>query len=69
MAGLKPSPYRCVNDLESSFTTGELEKDSVRRNFRRTATDGKEYNTQHYNLDTIISVGYRVNSIRATQFR
>jgi hypothetical protein len=34
-----------------------------------TAADGKSYNTQHYNLDAIISVGYRVNSIRATQFR
>lgn len=51
------------------FAEGELQKDSVCRKFRRTASDGKEYNTQFYNLDAIISVGYRVNSIRATQFR
>jgi len=55
--------------LQNAFTTGELEKDSVCRKFRRTAADGKEYNTQYYNLDAIIAVGYRVNSIRATQFR
>ena len=46
-----------------------MSKDSVCRKFRRTASDGKEYNTQYYNLDAIIAVGYRVNSIRATQFR
>ena len=55
--------------LQNAFNTGELMKDSVCRKFRRTATDGKEYNTQYYNLDAIISVGYRANSIRATQFR
>lgn len=55
--------------LQNAFTTGELVKESVCRKFRRTATDGKEYNTQYYNLDAVISVGYRVNSIRATQFR
>ncbi len=49
--------------------TGELDSDSVIRKFRITAADGKSYATQHYNLDTIISVGYRVNSVRATQFR
>lgn len=43
--------------------------DSVIRKFRITASDGKNYNTQFYNLDAIISVGYRVNSKRATQFR
>lgn len=55
--------------LTNIFNEGELQKDSVCRKYRRTAADGKEYNTQFYNLDAIISVGYRVNSIRATQFR
>ena len=55
--------------LSNIFNEGELQRDSVCRKFRRTASDGKEYNTQFYNLDAIISVGYRVNSIRATQFR
>ena len=52
--------------LLNAFSTGELVKDSVCRKFRRTASDGKPYDTQYYNLDAIISVGYRVNSIRAT---
>lgn len=51
------------------FKTKELEKNSVVRNFRSTAADGKAYNTQFYNLDAIISVGYRVNSKTATEFR
>ena len=55
--------------LLNAFKTGELVKDSVCRKFRRTAADGKPYDTQYYNLDAIISVGYRANSIRATQFR
>lgn len=55
--------------LQNAFNTGELLKESVCRKFRRTASDGKQYNTQYYNLDAIIAVGYRVNSIRATQFR
>ena len=55
--------------LQNAFSTGELIEDSVCRKFRRTAADGKEYNTKYYNLDAIIAVGYRVNSIRATQFR
>ena len=55
--------------LQNIFEEGELVKDSVCRKFRRTASDGKEYNTQFYNLDAIISVGYRANSTRATQFR
>ena len=55
--------------LNSIFVEGELEEDSVSRKFRLTASDGKSYNTKFYNLDAIISVGYRVNSIRATQFR
>jgi len=55
--------------LKNIFSTGELEENSVIRKFRITATDGKSYNTNHYSLDAIISVGYRVNSVRATQFR
>lgn len=55
--------------LQNAFNTGELKKDSVCRKFRRTAADGKSYDTQFYNLDAIISVGYRANSLRATQFR
>ena len=51
--------------LLNAFNTGELVKDSVCRKFRRTAADGKPYDTQYYNLDAIISVGYRANSIRA----
>lgn len=55
--------------LKNIFDTGELDADSVIRKFRITATDGKSYSASHYNLDAIISVGYRVNSVRATQFR
>lgn len=51
------------------FKEGELEERSVVRNFRITAADGKNYDTNHYNLDVIISVGYRVKSPRGTQFR
>jgi len=51
------------------FHEGELEENSVCRKFRRTGNDGKEYTVKHYNLDVIISVGYRVKSLRGTQFR
>lgn len=51
------------------FEEGELDSGSVVRNFRTTAADGKDYEVKHYNLDTIISVGYRVKSLRGTQFR
>lgn len=51
------------------FEEGELQENSVVKNFFTTADDGKQYNTAFYNLDAIISVGYRVNSQRATQFR
>jgi hypothetical protein len=51
------------------FEEGELEENSVVRFFRTTAADGKKYNTAFYNLDVIISVGYRVKSHRGTQFR
>ena len=55
--------------LKNIFESGELNENSVIRNFRITASDGKNYDARHYNLDVIISVGYRVNSRRATQFR
>lgn len=51
------------------FKTGEIDEKSACRNFRHTANDSKTYDTKFYNLDVIISVGYRVNSERATQFR
>ena len=47
--------------LKNIFETGELDQNSVCRKFRRTASDGKNYETQFYTLDAIISVGYRVN--------
>ena len=55
--------------LGNIFASGELREDAVCAKFAHTASDGKTYQTQFYNLDAIISVGYRVNSIRATQFR
>lgn len=55
--------------LKKIFSDSELEKESVIRNFRITAQDGKNYNTQHYSLSAIIAVGYKVNSERAVQFR
>ena len=55
--------------LKNIFSEGELEEASVCRDFRHTGSDGKAYQTKFYNLDAIISVGYRVNSKRATQFR
>lgn len=55
--------------LKNIFAEGELDKDAVTEKFSATATDGKNYLTQHYNLDAIIAVGYRVNSKKATRFR
>lgn len=55
--------------LKNILETEELREDSVIRNFRITAADGKEYDTMHYNLDAVIAVGYRVNSKQATHFR
>lgn len=55
--------------IRNVFKEGELSESSVIRNFRITAADGKSYETQFYNLDVIISVGYRVKSKRGTQFR
>lgn len=70
MADLFDVKVSTINEhLKNVFSEGELDESSVIRNFRITASDGKSYNTNHYNLDAVISVGYRVNSIRATQFR
>ena len=55
--------------LKNIFESGELGEDSVISKMETTASDGKNYDTTFYNLDAIISVGYRVNSVRATQFR
>lgn len=70
MAELFDIDVRTVNEhLQNIFESQELDQNSVIRKFRITASDGKNYNSQFYNLDAIISVGYRVNSKRATQFR
>jgi len=55
--------------IKHIFSEKELEQDSVVRNFRTTAADGKNYEVEHYNLDLIISLGYRVKSQVATKFR
>ncbi|MDE7346776.1 MAG: virulence RhuM family protein [Muribaculaceae bacterium] len=55
--------------LKNIFESGELQEDSVCAKFAHTAADGKNYKTSFYNLDAIISVGYRVNSQKATRFR
>ncbi len=55
--------------LRNIFTNNELQKKTVCAKFAHTADDGKTYQTQFYNLDAIISVGYRVNSTQATHFR
>ena len=63
------SPDNISLHLKNIFASGELDKDSVTEKISATASDGKKYLTQFYNLDAIISVGYRVNSVRATNFR
>ena len=55
--------------IKNIFTEGEIDEKSVVRNFRTTASDGKNYDTYFYNLDVIVSVGYRVQSQQGTQFR
>ena len=55
--------------IKNIFIEGELQRDSVVAKFATTASDGKVYNVDYYNLDVIISVGYRVKSLRGTQFR
>lgn len=62
----KSTISRHINNV---FEEGELERSSVVANFATTAADGKTYQVEHYNLDVIISVGYRVKSQRGTQFR
>ena len=70
MAVLYDVNVRTVNDhLKKIFADNELDENSVIRNFRITASDGKNYNTMHYNLKATIAVGYKVNSERAVQFR
>jgi prophage maintenance system killer protein len=70
MAELFQKNVRTINEhIKNIFAEGELVPESVIRNFRITASDGKNYDTAHYNLDVIISVGYRVKSLRGTQFR
>lgn len=55
--------------LKNIFNTGELDEKSVCANFAHTARDGKTYQTKYYNIDAIVSLGYRVNSRIATQFQ
>ena len=70
MGALYDVNVRTVSEhLKKIFSDSELDEHSVIRNFRITASDGKNYNTQHYNLSGIIAVGYKVNSERAVQFR
>ena len=70
IAELFQKDVRTINEhLQNVFAEGELAPDSVIRKFRITAADGKTYETQHYNLDAILAVGYRVKSFRGTQFR
>ena len=70
MAELFGVNVRTISEhLQNIFQDKELNEEAVIRKFRITASDGKKYLTQFYNLDAIISIGYRVNSVRATQFR
>lgn len=63
------APNTVTGHLQNIFREGELDADSVTRKIRVTAKDGKNYNTLHYNLDAILSVGYRVSGPKATAFR
>lgn len=65
----KKSLLSKLKHLKNIFLSGELEENSVCSILERTAKDGKIYKTQFYSLDAVISVGYRVNSSQATQFR
>lgn len=70
MALLFGKDKRTISEhIRNIFNEGELEEASVIRNIRTTASDGKNYATNHYNLDVVISVGYRVKSQQGTQFR
>jgi hypothetical protein len=70
MAELFNKDKRTISEhIHNIFKEGELVEDSVVRNFRTTASDGKHYDVKYYNLDVIISIGYRVKSLQGTQFR
>ncbi len=70
LAALYNMNVRTISEhLKNIFADSELQEDAVIRNFRITATDGKNYNTKHYKLAATIAVGYKVNSERAVQFR
>ncbi len=65
--------FECSTDnvslhLKNIFQTGELDKNSVTEDFSVTATDGKNYNTKHYNLKAVIALGYRINSQKSHRF-
>lgn len=69
IADLFQKDVRTISEhVRNIFEKVELRPEAVVRNFRITAADNKSYDTQHYNLDVIISVGYRVESLRGTQF-
>ena len=70
MSDLFQKDVRTINEhILNVCTEGELSPESVIRKFRITAADGKNYETQHYSLEMILAVGYRVKSSRGTQFR
>ena len=70
MAALYDVSVSAINQhLKTIFEDGELEKDSVIKKYLITASDGKSYNTNHYNLQATIAVGFKVNNDRAVQFR
>ena len=70
MAELFQKDVRTINDhIRNIIEEGELREDLVIRKYRITAADGKTYDTLHYDLDVILAVGYRVKSLRGTQFR
>ena len=65
----KTSKFNISEHIKHIFAEGELSEEAVIRKFRTTASDGKTYNVSFYNLDMIISLGYRVKSVVATRFR
>lgn len=70
MAALYDVDVRTINyHVKKIFSDSELQEESVIRKFRITAADGKSYSTNHYSLEMIIAVGFKVNSARAVQFR
>ena len=70
LAVLYDVDVRTINyHIKKIFSDSELQEDSVIRKIRITAEDGKSYNTNHYSLEMIIAVGFKVNSERAVQFR